>query len=70
MKIHNIHTDKLGNTWTVDYDRGVQGQLKWVVMCNDWNALDSYLEREDQLWVSKTEAVDNIVDYLTRIRLL
>lgn len=64
MKIHYIHTDKLGVTWQVYYKRSIEGQLKWVVTCNDYDVLDSFLEFNDQLWICKAEAIMMIIHYL------
>ena len=70
MKIHYVHTDTLGVTWEVYYDRSIEGQLKWVVYCNDTNVLDSFLEFNDQLWICKAEAITMINDYLITNNLL
>lgn len=43
--------------------KDIEGQLKWVVVSDDHELLDSYLEDKDQLWQSKAEAESTVRDW-------
>ena len=51
------------NGFLVRYEKDLEGQLKWVVYHNDDDVTTNYEdEGYDQLFVSKSEAVDYVSD--------
>ena len=65
MKARRLHKGlyETSNGFLVRYEADLEGQLKWAVYHNDEDVETNYLgEGYDQLFVSRSEAVEYVSD--------